>query len=408
MLTPGEIVQRAGRCYVPYLRAWLQEAPFFPLALPVGKLPTDYLQLSQAVGQLLKGSKAQRGYGYQVELHTHATQRYGMQSLPTRILIETESDFLRLLGKTEEFRAFQQDIALIRQQVPQLSEWVIQQPQHVLEQHGTWPELLQVCAYFLAHPQPNRYPRELPIPVHTKFIETHMGILRRLLDAALPAEAIAAEESVFERRFGLRYVEPLIRFRLLDEKLCQRYQFPLSDISTPLSLFATLPLRNHHCLITENKLTFLTLPSLPDTFAIFGEGFGIEVLTGIDWLNGCSLFYWGDLDAQGFQILSKLRSAFPQVTSVLMDEATFEAFHEYAVRGVPCDVSDLPHLREAEHALFQRLAREQVRLEQEHLSQAFVTNRLTSCIAPVEEQAGQFYQAARMDSASTQPGQDDS
>jgi hypothetical protein len=91
MLTPGEIVQRAERFYLPYLRAWLQETPFFPLALPVGKLPTDYLQLSQAVGQLLKGSKAQRRYGYQVEQRTHATQRYGPQSLPTSILMEKTS-----------------------------------------------------------------------------------------------------------------------------------------------------------------------------------------------------------------------------------------------------------------------------------------------------------------------------
>ena len=378
MITPAEIRQKAERLYLPFLRAWLRGETFFPQDFSAGKLPKEYLELSAAVERLLKESKQRRSFGYTVELTTQHTQRYGTQSLPTRIVIETERDLLKLLGKEAEFAAFQQDAALIRAQLPQLADWSAEQPQRVIEYHGAWPELLRVCAYFLAHPRPQLYLRELPINVHTKFIETHTGILRRLLDALLPSTAIDAAESAFEKRFGLRYEQPLIRLRLLDDRLRDLCGSALSDVSTPLSEFATLKLRGYRCVITENKLTFLTLPPLPQTFAIFGGGFNVELLKTVGWLADCALVYWGDLDAQGFQILSTLRAAFPTVVSLMMDDATFQAFQSFVVPGKPCAARQLPHLTAAEHALFLHLVETQARLEQEHISHLYALSRLAA------------------------------
>jgi hypothetical protein len=53
-----------------------------------------------------------------------------------------------------------------------------------------WADILRVCRYFQLHPRPNLYLRELPIKVHTKFIEEHKGILRELLEIVLPEDAI--------------------------------------------------------------------------------------------------------------------------------------------------------------------------------------------------------------------------
>ena len=54
-------------------------------------------------------------------------------------------------------------------------------------------------------------------------------------------------------------------------------------------------------MITENKMTFLTLPALPDAFALHGGGFKVSGLAAIPWLRECPIIYWGNLDAQGFQ-----------------------------------------------------------------------------------------------------------
>lgn len=381
MITPEEIVRRAERLYVPFLRAWLRGESFFPQTLPVGRLPTDYLELNVAVARLLKGAKAACSSGYEVVQRTQQTKRHGVQSLPERIVIERERDLLRLIGKEEEFAAFQRDVALIRHRMPLLGAWIERQPQRVIEHAGEWSDLMLVCEYFARHPRPGRYIRELPIAIHTKFIETHTGIVRRLLDEVLPASAIAPAATSFEQRFGLRHDEPLVRVRLLDERLQQHLHLPVSDLSAPLSQCAALDLGGRRCLTVENKMTFLTLPALADTVAIFGSGFNVELLQSIPWLADCPLLYWGDLDAQGFQILSVLRGLFPHTVAVMMDAPTLDAFREYAVPGVATAAASLPHLTPDEHALFERLARERLRLEQERIPLAYATERLHALTA---------------------------
>jgi hypothetical protein len=371
MLTPADIVTRARRAYPEFLRGRVRGEPFTPLSFPVGALPAEYRELQRGVERLL--AQAQH---YRVEQQTRITRAYGEQSLPVRVWIDSAADLLRLIDKTAECAAFEADVALIRATLPQLEPWVEANAQRVIEHHGVWPELLAVCTYFLAQPRPNRYARELPIAVHTKFIEEHTGILRRLLDALLPAEAIAASETAFEPRYGLRYDEALVRLRVLDPALRARLNWPFSDVSAPITQVAGPALHNQDCIIVENKLVFLTLPELPNALAIFGGGFGVDRLARLPWLHTCRLWYWGDLDAQGFQILSRLRSAFPQARSLLMDETTLSAFDGFAVPGTPCPPMELPGLTADEQALFAHLAGANLRLEQERIDYAYVCDVL--------------------------------
>ncbi len=376
MITPTEIRQKAERWYIPFLRSWLQDEPFFPRALPAGSPPNDFVAFRDAVENLLRYAKERRGYGYSVETQLRRMRQHGDQSLPVRIIIETHHDFLQLIGKAQEFECFQQDIELIRSHLPQLAEWMIRSPQRILEQHGTWPDLLTTCAYFLAHPRPHLYIRELPIPVHTKFIEQHRSILRELLEQLLPADAICQNALTFEQRFGLQEDEPLVRVRLLDNQLLTRHSLPLTDISLPRSQFAAFELHNQICIVTENKMTFLTLPPLLNTFAIFGAGFMVNNLSTVSWLSTCPILYWGDIDAQGFQILSLLRSLFPRVISVMMDAATLQAFKQFWVTGTPCPAQHLPYLTPEEHMLFTHLLQQNIRLEQERISHPYAMHSI--------------------------------
>ncbi len=47
------------------------------------------------------------------------------------------------------------------------------------------------------------YIRELPVEVHTKFIEENKGVLKNLLDYLLPEGMVHTGETDFEKRFGL-------------------------------------------------------------------------------------------------------------------------------------------------------------------------------------------------------------
>lgn len=377
MLTPSDIQQKAARLYLPFLQAWLQGSAFFPLDFPVGRLPADYVELRDAVRELQAQSSEQRGYGYTIHYQVQQTRRMGTQTLPVRVLIETEQDFLRLLMKEDEFQHFRQDVALMRAQLPQLEAWLQQYPQKVIAGHGLWTDLLAVCTCFLRHPRPNLYIRELPINVHTKFIEQHRGLVRELLEQLLPPEAIPADATTFEQRFGLREKEPFVRLRLLDQQLHAHHGLPLNELSVPLSQCAALAfLSGQHCIITENEMTFLTLPPQSHAFALFGGGFQVSNLQAISWLATCPILYWGDLDAQGFQILSSLRSLFPHVTSLMMDQETLATFSAFCVPGTPTPVRQLPHLIPAEHALFLHLAENNLRLEQEHISHAYALKKL--------------------------------
>lgn len=88
----------------------------------------------------------------------------------------------------------------------------------------------------------------------------------------------------------------------------------------------------------------------------------------VHWLSECPIFYWGDLDAHGFEILSQLRGLFPHIVSLMMEEETLHTFTDLCVLGPSFSTLSLPHLTQKEHALFVRLAEEKTRLEQEHIS----------------------------------------
>ncbi len=395
MITPEQIKQKALRQYKDFLRATVAREDFFPIELPVGRTPKSYPELQKAVTALINHSKETVGFGYRLALAVKNTRRHSVQSLPQEICIENATDYLKLLGKEDDFAAFKSDIALIQSSVPALASWIQRYPLKVVANHGHWSDLLKVCQYFQQNPTPNLYIRELPIAVHTKFIEENKGILRSLLEHILPDESskpssilsspsssnpssnpLESESLTFEQRFSLRYSEPLVRFRILDSALQQQYGFPFADFSLAISDFQQLQIGMPRCFITENLMPFLTLPAIAAGVAIWGSGYAVNRLKAVDWLKNCSIFYWGDLDVDGFKILAQLRSHFPQTQSILMDTATYEAFLDFAVSDEKPIAIASTLLTPTEAALYTRLSTEQTRLEQERVSQAYVNRCL--------------------------------
>jgi hypothetical protein len=238
-----------------------------------------------------------------------------------------------------------------------------------------WRALLMVCEYFLTHPRPAVYARELPLPVDTKFIERNEGILRLLLDAVLPDSA-RTESPQFESRFGLRCEEPSVRFRILNSELKQTLGLPVDDLAVPLSQFQALCIPGGRVIIVENKMTFLTLPALASGIGIFGGGVAAELLASVSWLKECQVFYWGDLDAHGFHILARLRSSLPHVTSLMMTSTMLDQFAAFITAARP-STHELPGpLSAQERVAYDRVKTGNLLLEQERIPFAFAAGAI--------------------------------
>jgi hypothetical protein len=82
--------------------------------------------------------------------------------------------------------------------------------------------------------------------------------------------------------------------------------------------------------------------------------------------------YWGDIDVEGFVILSRLRNLFPHVESVLMDMDAIRQHENILVEGSGAMIAAPTNLTAAEVEAFDYCLNGNRRLEQERISQPYV------------------------------------
>lgn len=374
MITPAEIKKKATNKYKAYLQSIVEGESFTPVVISGDKKPNDDTVIFEAeLTDLIKHSKEIKGYGYTIEYKKVKTKRHGVQDIPTSICFMSEYDYLKFINKEKEVDKFRADLFNILSAFPELHEWTLRYPNKVLE--NDWNSLLKVCEYFKNTPKPHLYIRELPIQVHTKFIESNKGIIKELLDIIIASHA-NLDEKHFETRFNLKYDEPLVRFRVLDNNISKQYMLGFDDVSIPISEFKQLSLPIQTVYVVENKINMLTFPSQKDSIVIWGHGFGVDIMKDVEWLRGKKIIYWGDLDAQGFQILSEIRTHFGQVESFLMDRNTFDKFFE-GDKGTVTNVEKALCLTQNENEMYRYLKENNYRLEQEKIPTEYVKKRIT-------------------------------
>lgn len=388
MIKLEEIKIQTNRWYRDFLVASIKGENFFPKDIRFGKVKSSetlesFSKVNKEIQNLRNKSKEQLGYGYLIEFIKRKDQKIGEQLFPNRIYFENETDYLKFINKEKEYQEFKLAIGQITNTIPKLHEWILLNPLKVIENLGRWMDLIKICNFFISNPQPNLYIRELPIELHTKFIEENKAIIRSLLDFLIEGH-INKNENQFERRFNLKCDEPLIRLRILDEELAKKYFSGLTDLSIPQTDFNILCVGCKRVFILENKtnfsniFNFLTLPLLKNSIAIFGKGFQLNLLKEAKWLKDKQIIYWGDIDTQGFQILSQLRSYFPDTESLMMDFETFNEFKDFSVTGTETNINQLPNLTIEENQLFKYLLnlKGKNRLEQEKINHSFVIRKI--------------------------------
>ena len=388
MIQPEEIKKKALRWYLKVLSYSVQDISFFPKEIQFRKIKANetlenFSQINEKISKLRSESKEEIGYGYSIEFTLKNDRKIGKQLFPTRIYFETLDDYLKFLHKEKEYHSVMQATQQIIDQIPKLKTWIVANPQKVLNNLDKWDNLIKVCNYFIEHPKPNIFIRELPLDISTKFVEGNKNILKNLLDI-LVEEHINSSETEFEKRFNLKYNEPLIRLRILDDEIAENLFSGVNDLSIPQSQFDNLNIPCEKVFILENKTTysnifnFLTLPSLTKSISIFGQGFAINQLKNAKWLSDKQIIYWGDIDAHGFQILSQLRGYFSQTRSCMMDLPTFTQFRDLAITGPDTIVTDLENLTDGERELFELLAglKKSNRLEQEKIPHVYAVGNI--------------------------------
>jgi hypothetical protein len=379
MLTADELKGKATRKYHATLGQVIMGENPFPIGIPYKQLrrtgnPAELLKLKE----ILRGeSKATNGYGPSIEFLPVKTRRFAAGTLPGKIEFTSLSDLTRYIGKGPEADRILRHAELVSKRLPGTAPWAAKHTEKLAEENSAfWNDICVVVEYFRDHPKPWVYVRELPLGLQTKFVEKNYRVIIDLVEIVAP-NSLNEPYTSWQDRLGLRSGSSLIEGRFLDPKLAptlpQHFQAPVTEWNTCEFKAPSV------VLVTENRTTFLTLPPIPGCLALLGKGYAVTRLAEITKLSTAQVFYWGDIDQHGFEILASFRSKLTHVQSILMDSATSDQFRSLgtteSVEATLDPVFVKEHLNADECGAWEKCANNHFRLEQEHLPFA-ETNRV--------------------------------
>jgi len=392
VITPKEIARRTEKVYRKYLKLWLngEDEGFFPYHMPADlKIDRTNPSSSQTAIELLREkslrgrSKEQRGWGYTLKLERLETPLLGYSDVPSEIWIDTLDDLLRLSQRQVEFARTRQVVNRVRAEFPELEDWLRAKAAILAIYEPHLDRLVAVAKYLVAHPRPGCYFQQLPLAVDTTFSVEHRAVLTQWLNVLLPAESIETSATDFSVRFGLLKPKVYRGVFLLDDTLLGELGFPFAEFGLPLTSLKQMVANDVTVIIYENQKSFVSLPRLPRSIGVCGEGASAADLATVPFIQQNRVLYWGDVDAAGLAILSQLRARLPHVESVLMNLDAFNHFLGKPRSGKGHKPTNVKHLTQEEQAAFDYCCKHNVCLEQERILQDQV------CAAFAEKFAGE-------------------
>lgn len=366
MLTNKEIKDKAERSYKDFLQSVLRREIFFPLHIKgnKGNANMPLQTLYPALKHLIDHSKEKTGIGYTLTYKEINTRHSGIITLPDAIFFANPADFLRYIEKEADFLAFKKALELTKRRVPNIVQWIEENPLKLQKYAADWESILTVVAYFIQNPAPNCYWRQLPMAVDLFEMEAHQPLISEILATILP---YSTQETAFEARFGLRYDVPMVRFRFLDAE---------KDIAYPLPDCPTITAEN--IFFITDKSIFLAFPQCPNSIAIYWEHtptIVTQILGGVQ--KKC--YFIGDISPKGFEQLAALRHYLPNLQNIWMDKRTFDAFAKHHDTLKYVDITTfLPRLMNEEADFYQFLMNlsQHNALMQYKIAHSFLVERL--------------------------------
>lgn len=208
--------------------------------------------------------------------------------------------------------------------------------------------LLTVADWFTHNDHVGLTPRQVPIPgVHAKWLNGHQPHILAL--TGKPDLELLARHPA---RIHFTYLDPSHRAdggRWHDSATVGDHFEPAYQPRVVV--------------ISENKDTAIHFPTIPGGIAIEGDGFGGKTAAAFPWLTDAPhLYYWGDIDAHGYEILNGWRADGVPVASILMNPDTYDTYQAY---GTNTDAKErpitaalpkpLPHLTPGERTVYELL-----------------------------------------------------
>ncbi|MBS0342258.1 MAG: hypothetical protein JSS56_17195 [Proteobacteria bacterium] len=334
--------------------------------------------------------------GARVVRETYLMRGMGHQTMPVRIEFDSPRAVAAFVGKSGPWDRVVARRTAIAKRWPQLASGAGIGPLYdwlAAASDADFDRLIDVATWLLAHPRSGLYLRQLPVVgVDTKWIEggqrraiaTLVGLLHGELNAS------GETEKDFLRLCGLRGPDPRIRIMVLDPNLRQIFG-GLRDLQAPLSELATLAWEPRATLLLENLACAHSLPDLASTVAIVGLGRAVSLAAQMPWIHSSCVFYWGDIDTDGLEILATARGLFPGLQSLLMDRDTLVRYRDrWVAEGRPNTLANRGELSQEECRLYEALLANKwedwpgtqgVRLEQERLDWPHVESTLRQAVA---------------------------
>lgn len=357
------------------LAAWATQRPVGPaLSLPLHP-PTDKMVRASQVSAE-KWVETWRGIN-DVVWGMRSWASVGRQAVPLRLEITDPAELADFCGgKSREnwLKLSRQVKALYAQfgKTVELGQAIKSNAKALLSlSPRDFERLLSVVEWLTQNDVQGMRPRALPIRgVDSKWYGNHRGLVNSLVCA------------ITERLDpGITLARKLVRVRVLDETLLP---VPLLDFAAPKEELSRLPIKPKVVFIFENLETVLAMPSWPAAVAIHGSGYAVSVLAAFPWIADpdVRVFYWGDLDSDGFAVLHQLRTHLPGITSVLMDEDTLLAHHDMWVSDTGKNSGTFASLTDKEERALDAVRTKRVegeagvRLEQERIPWAYALEKL--------------------------------
>lgn len=185
--------------------------------------------------------------------------------------------------------------------------------------------LCTAADWFATHDATGLTPRQVPIPgLHAKWLNTRQALVREL--ANVPTLRLLDRHP---SRIHFTYLDPTY---LTGPR--RRHD------SATVGDTVTLPYPPQVIVISENKDTAVTFPPTPGGISIEGVGRGGHTIASFPWItNAPHVLYWGDMDADGLEILNEFRAAGIPAHSILMDLPTYTTWQRF---GTNTDATGRP------------------------------------------------------------------
>ena len=335
MKEPAELVADVAR----HLRAnWHLETvnraggggtTWWPRTYPLG-LPRTQTELEASFTEIAEQSDLVRewarrhGLGVEEKLRRVFTST---QTLPTGVVVESVETAARVAGTewVDRLARGSDRAVVLAALLPHLGESI---PRLVrdLDSYGDvdFDLACRTALFFTdrANRQGRWTTRQVPVEgLHTKWLKPRAKLIARLAGV----EDLGLLED-HPPRIHFTYLDPVYRAgggRVHD--------------SASVGDAVVLPYEPQVVVISENKDTAVWFPPVAGGVAVEGVGSGGGTHARFDWIRNAPLvFYWGDMDADGLEILNGFRLVGITALSLFMD---LDAYREFSRFGVNADKS---------------------------------------------------------------------